>query len=288
MASLKGTPAAPGVPGFWDPLLSFAQIADLLGNGPEPGWFGEPFGSDPRRIDGDSLAVLRFASGLYARLSGRPDHAHEHLDACLRLLAPTAGRGASAPERQLVLAAAQTELARVWGDYARAQAWAETAIALARLYGDRYTLAALIGDQAVYTYQQGRFADTLPAARALRAVADGETAPHIIGWSRFFEENVPGVALVEPGESEGSPPRALLAAPKPGAAASGLPGAQLSDRETEVLRLVAAGLSNRAIAVELVISCATVKKHLEHIFAKLEVGRRTAAVARGRHLELLA
>jgi DNA-binding NarL/FixJ family response regulator len=53
----------------------------------------------------------------------------------------------------------------------------------------------------------------------------------------------------------------------------------LTGRELEVLRLVAAGRSNRAIADELVISEHTVARHLQNIFAKLGVSSRTAASA---------
>jgi DNA-binding NarL/FixJ family response regulator len=53
----------------------------------------------------------------------------------------------------------------------------------------------------------------------------------------------------------------------------------LTARELEVLRLVAAGRSNRGIAEELVISEHTVARHLQNIFAKLGVSSRTAASA---------
>ncbi|WP_308197003.1 response regulator transcription factor [Rhodococcus sp. CH91] len=53
----------------------------------------------------------------------------------------------------------------------------------------------------------------------------------------------------------------------------------LSSREREVLALVAKGTPNRAIARELFVSEATVKTHLTHIFAKLGVNDRAAAVA---------
>jgi DNA-binding CsgD family transcriptional regulator len=55
---------------------------------------------------------------------------------------------------------------------------------------------------------------------------------------------------------------------------------RLSAREAEVLELVAAGLTNAAIAERLWISPGTVKKHLEHIYAKLGVRTRTEAAVR--------
>ena len=53
----------------------------------------------------------------------------------------------------------------------------------------------------------------------------------------------------------------------------------LSERELEVLRLVAAGKSNREIATALVVSEHTVARHVQNIFAKLGVTSRTAATA---------
>jgi DNA-binding NarL/FixJ family response regulator len=53
----------------------------------------------------------------------------------------------------------------------------------------------------------------------------------------------------------------------------------LSPREVEVLRLVAAGRTNREIAAELVVSEHTVARHLQNIFGKLGVSTRTAATA---------
>ena len=54
----------------------------------------------------------------------------------------------------------------------------------------------------------------------------------------------------------------------------------LTPREFEVLTLVAAGKANKEIARELWLSPHTVRSHLEHVFEKLEVGSRSAAVAR--------
>jgi LuxR family transcriptional regulator, maltose regulon positive regulatory protein len=61
----------------------------------------------------------------------------------------------------------------------------------------------------------------------------------------------------------------------------------LSDRELEVLELVAAGKPNQAIADELVVALDTVKKHVTHILDKLGVDNRTKAVTRARELGLL-
>jgi ATP/maltotriose-dependent transcriptional regulator MalT len=61
----------------------------------------------------------------------------------------------------------------------------------------------------------------------------------------------------------------------------------LSEREIEVLRLVASGLSDRAIAEHLILAIGTVKKHLNNIYGKLGVHTRTQALARASDLNLL-
>jgi DNA-binding NarL/FixJ family response regulator len=53
--------------------------------------------------------------------------------------------------------------------------------------------------------------------------------------------------------------------------------AGLSDREVEVLRLVARGLSNRAIAERLYISPRTAEHHVQHLYTKLGASTRAAA-----------
>ncbi len=61
----------------------------------------------------------------------------------------------------------------------------------------------------------------------------------------------------------------------------------ISPRELEVLQLVAQGLSNREISERLFLSLNTVKGHNRKIFGKLQVKRRTEAVARARELGLV-
>jgi LuxR family maltose regulon positive regulatory protein len=63
---------------------------------------------------------------------------------------------------------------------------------------------------------------------------------------------------------------------------------QLSEREAEVLQLIAEGLSNREIGQQLFISVTTVKVHARNIYGKLGVNTRTQAVAKARSLGILS
>jgi DNA-binding NarL/FixJ family response regulator len=78
-----------------------------------------------------------------------------------------------------------------------------------------------------------------------------------------------------------------LAAQRPLAGAPAPLTEPLSEREVEVLRLMARGYSNREIAAHLVIAQGTVKNHVSNILGKLQVRDRTHAVARGKELGLL-
>lgn len=61
----------------------------------------------------------------------------------------------------------------------------------------------------------------------------------------------------------------------------------ISEREFEVLELLAAGRSNKEIANQLSVSPNTVKTHVAKLYGKLEVGRRTEAIVRARELGML-
>jgi len=80
--------------------------------------------------------------------------------------------------------------------------------------------------------------------------------------------NSPTVRMARPAESEGPHSRARQTINS------------LTDRELEVLRLVAQGLTNAQIAEQLVVSPLTVNAHLRSIFNKLDVTTRTAATRR--------
>jgi LuxR family maltose regulon positive regulatory protein len=62
----------------------------------------------------------------------------------------------------------------------------------------------------------------------------------------------------------------------------------LSERELEILRLIALGKTNKEIADTLVIAVSTVKSHINNLYGKLGTNRRTQAIAIARDLGLLS
>jgi len=86
---------------------------------------------------------------------------------------------------------------------------------------------------------------------------------------------------------ERAPQRPSTVQPSPAPAGSPLLVEPLSEREQQVLGLVADGLSNQEIADTLILAIGTVKAHVHNIYGKLDVGGRTQAIARARELGLL-
>jgi predicted ATPase/DNA-binding CsgD family transcriptional regulator len=132
----------------------------------------------------------------------------------------------------------------------------------AMLLGAVAALAAELGVIPVYPYW-----DRHHAACEQELRADMGEARFRDCWERghaMSREQVVAVAL------QGAPPTDRHALT---AAAAGDTG-ELSDRELEVARLVASGLSNREIAAELFVSVATVKTHVSHILSKLGLASR--------------
>jgi len=115
------------------------------------------------------------------------------------------------------------------------------------------------------------------------------------GYVRLFADlGLPIARLLQEAHSRAVMPgyaKKLLAAFNAGTLLPDSPSQQLpeplTDREEEILALLAAGLTNREIAEELVISSETVKKHAGSIYGKLGVNNRTEAAARARELDLL-
>jgi DNA-binding NarL/FixJ family response regulator len=135
-----------------------------------------------------------------------------------------------------------------------------------------------------------------PGTRVL-VLTTYETDDHILaaieaGASGYLLKAAPqaeilaGIRAVAAGETVLAPSIAAKLVSRVRAGASGAPP-QLSPRELEVLRLVAAGRSNPEIARSLFIGEATVKTHLLHVFEKLEVNDRTRAVTRAMELGVL-
>ena len=96
------------------------------------------------------------------------------------------------------------------------------------------------------------------------------------------EEILAGIRSVARGEVALAPSIAALLVQR-----MKTPAVSLTNRETEVLTLVAQGLSNPEIAGRLFLGEATVKTHLLHAFEKLEVSDRTRAVTKAMELGLL-
>ncbi|MFC6712555.1 response regulator [Branchiibius cervicis] len=151
-----------------------------------------------------------------------------------------------------------------------------------------------------------RFGDDATGADATRRIRDQEAAPYVLVLTNYDTDG-DILGAVEAGASgyllKDAPPEELIAAIR--AAASGesalapavaarllsrlrSPAVSLSAREIDVLQRVADGASNGEIAGALFISEATVKSHLVHVFSKLDVSSRTAAVARARSLGIIA
>jgi LuxR family maltose regulon positive regulatory protein len=135
--------------------------------------------------------------------------------------------------------------------------------------------AAQLLDKALALAEPGGFIrifvdEGLPMARLLsEAAARGIMPDYVSKLLAAFE------AEIQKDEDKSSPPLAQpLIEP-------------LSQRELEVLRLIAQGLSNREIGGRLFLALDTVKGHNRNIFDKLQVQRRTEAVARARELGLL-
>ncbi|GAA3864534.1 response regulator transcription factor [Leifsonia kafniensis] len=147
-----------------------------------------------------------------------------------------------------------------------------------------------------------QFGGELHGAEATRRVRSQPGAPRVLVLTNY-DTDADILGAIEAGASgyllKDAPPSELIAAVRAAAAgesalapavASRLdtrtraPETQLTLREAEVLGLVAAGRSNREIGQDLFLSEATVKSHLVHIFTKLGVTSRTAAVAKARAL----
>ncbi|WP_368498877.1 response regulator [Herbiconiux sp. A18JL235] len=147
--------------------------------------------------------------------------------------------------------------------------------------------------------------DAASGADATRRIRSLEVAPYVLVLTNY-DSDADILGAIEAGASgyllKDAPPHELVAAVRAAAAgesalapviASRLltrlraPQASLSPREIEVLELVAEGRTTQSIAAELFLGETTVKSHLAHIYTKLGVSSRTAAVSAARSRGIL-
>jgi pimeloyl-ACP methyl ester carboxylesterase/DNA-binding CsgD family transcriptional regulator len=192
---------------------------------------------------------------------------------------------------------------RTWAQFQRASAEPDVAAELYELIYDydasraieHATAPALVlhrREDTAVNFRLGReLAASLPNARfvpleGMRHLPwQGDTEPILAHALSFLAEHEPDTAAA------GEPDPAPAPEPGPAPAPTGLRGPvslpELSPRELEVLRLVADGLSDRAIAEQLVLSPHTVHRHVANIRTKLGQPSRAAAAAQATKLELI-
>jgi LuxR family maltose regulon positive regulatory protein len=196
---------------------------------------------------------------------GTPDPALTLLE---RLLGAAAsqGRTGSIIEIQALRALALAAC----GDHTGALGALTEAVTLARQHG----YVRVIADEGAPMHA---LLAQLPAARPDRQDELSAARP---GQQDVPDPGYLATLLRACGQTDAAPPPGRAAAP-PGLAEP------LTDRELEVLRLLAAGRSNQRIAHELVVALDTVKKHVTHVLGKLGAANRTEAAARARQLGLI-
>ncbi len=232
-------------------------------------------GGDPM----PGLAMLRLAQGnADAAMTAVADALADATDPFVRIqLLPSVVEIAIAADRLPEATAAATELAET-ADATRTDAhfgWAEHAAGRVALAEDRITQAIVHLRRARAIWQELSMPYDLARARidlagALRARGDTEAAD--------IELEAARAALIE----LGAMPDVRVVDDQLHRSRSEWP-AGLTDREVEVLRLLASGATNRSIATELVLSERTVDRHVSNIFTKIDVSSRSAATAWAFH-----
>jgi DNA-binding CsgD family transcriptional regulator len=162
-------------------------------------------------------------------------------------------------------------LALEWGQRWPVYAYLEDIADIAGRVGRAEVAARLYGAADTQRERAGRPVEPLFRAEYARDVAIARRA---LGEAVFAAAYAAGRAL--------TPEQAVAVALDPRAVTIAESGASLSPREREIVLLLAAGKTNRAIGEALFIGERTVESHVAHIFSKLEVRTRAEAVAAAR------
>jgi TolB-like protein/DNA-binding CsgD family transcriptional regulator len=219
--------------------------------------------NEAHRLNPNDMTTLRWLSWEESNL-GLAEAARRHAEQSLRL---------GPRDRAIDLSYWTLGLAHyVAGDLAGAIDSVNRAIAVNRRFAGHYILLAAALAEA------GRLAEARATVAAARALDAGLVETRLSGANYFalpaLAERYLKALRRAAGEERGRAP----AVPQTAAPVAALPVA-LTRREREVLRLVAQGLSNAAIAESLALSEHTAKRHIANILTKLDLPTRAAAAA---------
>ena len=264
-----------------DPAGALATMSEARKAAPDPGGLLNPVPAQWARLllaQGDLAGAARWVKDRGLRADDEPDYPHEpgHL-ALARVLLAQERPGQALALLDRLHAAAVTH---------------DRVGSLIEIQVLRAVALAVSGEETA----------------AVDALAGTLTLASPQGYVRVFaDEGPPMAALVgrliaaqRAGQAAAGVPLSCLARlqrafdpghnpPDPGQGTAAVPGIvePLTAREREVLGMLAAGRSNRAIASELVVTLDTVKKHVSHVLGKLGAANRTEAVTRARELGLI-
>jgi DNA-binding NarL/FixJ family response regulator len=143
----------------------------------------------------------------------------------------------------------------------------DTRVLMVTMLEDDSVFAAMRAGARGYVVKGAEPAEVL---RAIRAVAEGEGEGEAIFSPGIAERMLHFFAAPSSAPRPNGPSASLAAFP------------ELTDREREVLTLIARGLTNSAIAEQLVLSPKTVRNYITEIFSKLQVADRAQAIIRAR------
>ena len=158
-----------------------------------------------------------------------------------------------------------------------------TLLALAQeLAGDRELAFTSLG-RATMLGEPGRFNRTFTGEGPRMARPPGCACGCRSAWAQPDEKPVPRPISISWRRRRSTKPRSSAVRP-----AASMLVEPLTEREIEILHLIAAGKRNQEIADQLFISVATVKRHIANIYGKLGVSHRAEGIARARELNLLS